>query len=279
MQKPQQKLFNLEYIENELEKLDAALDGPLKIYVAGGFVMSTNKLKPGTKDIDVIVERRPLLKMLGKSLEKSGYSHLPMNSVTIDYKDLSAEIYENHDEFRWDIFTRIVAHKLALTQSMKLRARLTHVKEKLSLFELSKEDIFLMKGVTDRERDLEDMSLIAKSGVDYDTILEECLIQSDRTGTLWEMGLHDKCEDLEEKFGIKVPIVKKLRKTAENKMLTRRISASLERGSKTRDQLAVKLRGKLRKSEIDIGIRLLREQGRIRVSSAGKITKIKARGK
>ena len=208
MQTRKQKLFNIEYIEKELEKLDEALDGPLEIFVTGGFVMSTNNLKPGTKDIDVIVEHKSQLMRLARSLEKSDYRLLPVNSVTTAYKDLGAELYENHDEFRWDIFTRVVARKLSITQSMKSRARLTHSKGKLSLFELAKEDVFLMKGLTDRERDLEDMSLLAKSGIDYKVVLQECLFQSERTGIIWEMGLHDKCEALEEKFGIKVPILK-----------------------------------------------------------------------
>lgn len=35
--------------------------------------------------------------------------------------------------------------------------------------------------------------------------------QSDRTGKLWEMGLYDKCEELEEKYGVHVPITEKLK--------------------------------------------------------------------
>jgi hypothetical protein len=42
MQKRQQeKLFTLDYIEKELDKLDGVLDGPLKIFVAGGFDWDT----------------------------------------------------------------------------------------------------------------------------------------------------------------------------------------------------------------------------------------------
>ena len=155
---------------------------------------------------------------------------------------------------------------------MKSRARLAHNKAKLSLFELSKEDIFLMKGVTDRERDLDDMSLIARSGVDYKTVFEECLIQSEMTGRLWETGLYDKCTELEDKYGVNVPIARKLRRVAEEKMLVKRIIPLLEIGGKTRKELAIALKGKLKPRDIDAGLKILDKQGRIRVSKDGKIT-------
>jgi hypothetical protein len=274
---PSLKIFNLEYIEKELEKLDRVLERPLKIYVAGGFVISTNRLKAGTKDIDVIVDTRTQSKILGDSLEKSGYKHLSLGSVTQDNRDLSAELYENFDEFRWDVFIKVVAHKLALSKSMKSRAKLTHRKKNLLLFELSKEDIFLMKGVTERERDLEDMSLIARSGIDYKIVLEECLHQSETTGTIWETGLKDTCQELGEKFGINVPILRKLRKIGEEKMLMKFVRDSLVNGAKTSDQIfeELKLKGKIRKSEINEGIKLLKGRGEIRITKSGKIRTLK----
>ena len=62
-------------------------------------------------------------------------------------------------------------------------------------------------------------------------------------------------------------------------MIVRRIKFSLRSGTKTRDQLALMLKGKLRKSDIDEGIRLLRAQGLIRVSKTGKIAKVTRRQK
>jgi hypothetical protein len=87
-----------------------------------------------------------------------------------------------------------------------------------------------MKGMTGRDRDLEDMSLLARSGVNYDSGFKECVSQSDRTDKLWEIGLHDKCEELDKKYNVRVPITKKLQRIAEEKMLTRRITPSVKRG-------------------------------------------------
>ena len=52
----ERKEFSLEYIEKELDKLEKTIETPVKIYVAGGYLMANQKLKAGTKDIDVIVE-------------------------------------------------------------------------------------------------------------------------------------------------------------------------------------------------------------------------------
>ncbi|MHB2035205.1 MAG: DUF6036 family nucleotidyltransferase [Nitrososphaerales archaeon] len=183
------KEFNLDYINNELEKLGNAAHDAISIYVAGGYVMASMGLKASTKDIDVVMQSKSQSEKLQKTLENSGYRRLPVISVTKDYRDLSAAIYENRNGFRWDVFNKTVANKLSLTESMRARAKPIHTYSNIYLFELSKEDIFLMKGVTDRERDLDDMLLLARAGIDYKIVFNECLIQSDTTGKLWEMGL------------------------------------------------------------------------------------------
>ena len=47
---------------------------------------------------------------------------------------------------------------------MKQRARKRYTGIKLTVYVLSNEDLFLLKGMTERERDLEDMAILAKSG-------------------------------------------------------------------------------------------------------------------
>ena len=48
---------------------------------------------------------------------------------------------------------------------MKLRARMLYSGEKLTVFLLSNKDIFLLKGMTERDRDLEDMAILARHGL------------------------------------------------------------------------------------------------------------------
>jgi hypothetical protein len=268
----ERKEFSLEYIEKELDKLERTIETQVKIYVVGGYVMAYQKLKAGTKDIDVIVETSDKAEILAKGLRATGYHLLPNGTLTKEYQTLGATAYENADGFRWEIFNKIVANKLALSPDMKRRSKMIRQGRKLQVSILSNEDIFLMKGVTDRDRDLEDMSLLARSGVNYDTVFKECVSQSDRTGKLWEIGLHDKCEELEEKYGVGVPITKKLQRIAEEKMLTKKITPVLRGGPKTEEELVEILKEKLKHRDVKAGIKILNKQSRIRISKRGKIS-------
>lgn len=93
--------------------------------------------------------------------------------------------------------------------------------EKLTVFRLSNEDLFLMKDMTERDRNLGDIALIARTDIDYELVLNECMEQSkkDQRDHIWESSLYGKCEELKEKYRIDIPIRNKLRKISEDKMI------------------------------------------------------------
>ncbi len=70
---PDRRNFAQEYITKELERLDVVLSEELSIYLLGGAVMTIAGLKPGTKDVDVIVEDKRVHDILVGSLEMCGY--------------------------------------------------------------------------------------------------------------------------------------------------------------------------------------------------------------
>ena len=212
--------FNPEYIKEELTKIDTVLVEELNIYLLGGAVMAINDLKPGTKDIDVLVENDRDHKTLVASLEACGYILLQPQDLSKQYLELSAIALENLDGFRWEIFIRYVAKKLQLTDKMKHRAVPFYKGKKLSVYLLSNEDVFLLKGMTERDRDLEDMAILSRSGLNYNSILEECTDQSnmDKRGNNWEASLVLKCDELNVRYGIEIPIIKKLRKMSEKRL-------------------------------------------------------------
>jgi len=81
---------------------------------------------------------------------------------------------------------------------MVSRATDFYSKKLLKVMLASKEDIFLFKGITERETDLEDMRLLAESGLDWKVIEKECQYQSDLSGILWENTLLQNLIDLRE---------------------------------------------------------------------------------
>ena len=213
--------FDQKYVKNELERLNEVLNDKLSVYLIGGAVMAIVGLKPGTKDIDVIVKGERGHRILVSSLEKCEYYLLQPQDLSRAYNELSATAMQNFEGFRWEIFVEYVAKKMALANTIKLRAGEIFSGGKLTVFRLSNEDMFLMKGMTERDRDLEDMALIARTDIDYELVLNECIDQSEKDlrGNIWESSLYEKCEELKEKYGIDIPIRNKLRKISEDKMI------------------------------------------------------------
>ena len=213
--------FDPDYVTKELKRLDGVLIDKLSIYLLGGAVMAINGLKPGTKDIDVIVENERDRRILVSSLEECEYYALQPQDLSRPYVELSATAMQNLEGFRWEIFIKYVAKRLCLTDTIRQRAGKIYHGKKLTVFRLSNEDMFLMKGMTERDRDLEDMALIARSDINYNLVFDECVEQSERDsrGNIWESSLYEKCEELKEKYEIDVPIRKKLRKISEKKMI------------------------------------------------------------
>ena len=183
--------FNKRYIETELEKLNAALPRRTRIFIAGGAAMAFYGLKEATKDIDVVVEKRAQLRALVSALRAMGYKRCK-GSVGGTYTKMRANaILENTDGFRWDIFERVIARKLSLSRGMISRSRILYDKTRLHLRSLSKEDIFLLKSVTERDLDLEDMRIVAESGIHWNHVKIECQAQASRTGRTWEDALRE----------------------------------------------------------------------------------------
>ena len=215
--------FSPAYVEKELDAVDRKLRQKIKVYVAGGAAMALVNLKEATKDIDVVVESEPEVNTLLLALEQLGYKD-PRGFITINYQRMHARaIRENNDGFRWDIFEKVVANRLSLSKGMIARAReLTKNRETLDLRLLSKEDIFLLKSVTERERDgdLDDMRVIAESSIDWKIVARECVWQSEHSKTIWENALCDKLEVLRTKYNIIAPIEKEICRSARRKILS-----------------------------------------------------------
>lgn len=264
------KGFNPKYVKRELTRIDKTLLEKIKIYVTGGAVMALAGLKIGTKDIDVIVESDRAMNNLVSALLEERYSTVSGARLLPPYEGLSAMVLENKQGFRWDIFLKIVARKLFLSSGMKKRATLMFKGRRLIVYSLSKEDIFLLKGVTERDRDLDDMYILSRSGLSYDVIFKECKHQSRKSGRIWESALFGQCEDLRKKYDVEIPFLMKLRRLAEEKILQSKILERIQDGSSTREAIQRDLKGLL-PEDLEFGLELLVERRQITFSD-NKIT-------
>jgi len=226
--------FDKQYINAELDKLSTTVARSTTIFIIGGLALINYGLKVATKDIDVVLTKPADLEVLLNALESAGYDEPNDLLVSRPYHDMEiSKIMENEDGFRWDIFVKKICNKLVFSDSMASRSTEFYSKAHVTLRIASKEDIFLFKGITNRAADLDDLRLLAESGLDWEMIRTECRHQSEASGRLWEDALVQNLIDLRERYGIISPIEKELRKIAEEKLIEDFIVKSVAAGLTT----------------------------------------------
>jgi len=176
-------------------------------------------LKDATKDIDVILTSPEQLEELLTALSAVGYKKPDQALITSSYCKMQTNaIMENKEGFRWDLFINRVCNALMLSEEIKHRAKQLYRGSNLTVLITSKEDIFLFKGITEREADLDDMRILSESGLDWKLISKECQMQSAMAGVPWEMALSQNLQDLNQRYNIDSPIAKEIRRVAEKKL-------------------------------------------------------------
>lgn len=241
----------MNYIDLELANLATKISKETTLFMIGGLALIQYGLKAATKDIDIVVGHEEELHRLINSLEQLGYRSLDNGVISKAYKEMeTARILENSDGFRWDIFYRQICGALILTREMARRAKNFYKEKFLTIKIVSKEDIFLFKGITERETDLNDMRLLAETGLDWAVIKEECRIQSELTGRLWENALLGNLQELRSKYRIKSPIEKVLEKIVEEKLMENAIVRAVVKGNFTMKMVS---------KEINVPVRIVSE--------------------
>lgn len=191
-------------------------------------------LKEATKDVDVILQSPSELKILTESLESLGYRSPSNIEILRPYKKMEASnILENDDGFRWDIFYGQVCGALTFSNQMMARTSVLYQKNLTSVFLASKEDLFLFKAITEREADLDDMRLLAESGLNWNVIEQECSNQTILSGRLWGNALLQNLIELERKYNIKSPLRKRLEAIVEEKLAEDAVLKALREGKNT----------------------------------------------
>jgi hypothetical protein len=192
----QRRSFDRNYLQQEFDKLNAIAKQPMTLYLIGGGAMAFYGLKDATKDIDILLTNHEDLNNLKAALYAMGYKEPNPLVITRPYNDMqTSAILENSDGFRWDLFLSKVCGKLTLSANMQNKATPLYQGNRLKVFIASKEDLFLLKGITTRDADVDDTRILAQSGLNWETIAQECKRQSQVSVVCWEDTL---CQNLQE---------------------------------------------------------------------------------
>ena len=221
------------------EEIGKNLSSQVTAYLIGGENMRIKGLKSRTKDIDIVVETKEDYELLMNAFTRLGYT--PKGNVEFSTEDLRlypSIILQHTNRSRIDLYTKKILRKLSLSSHMISRSNLVHFGN-LKLGILCNEDVFLLKAVTSREGDIQDMATLVRMNYvgnnefqqrtfGWDIVWEEIRNQENENNiqTFTEI-IADNIEYLSEQTGIIPPFETKLQRYALDIKIT-----SLLRGGK-----------------------------------------------
>ena len=150
-------------VEVLLRKIDKELAKAITIYLIGGGSMALKELKDSTVDLDFVVISKRNYVALKKAIEKKGYK--------LDETAYDPRIYKNavilfaKGRSKIDIFIKSIVGMLDFTKEMENRAEfLDKSFDKLRIKLASNEDIFLLKSMSGRDKDIIDCRTLLLTG-------------------------------------------------------------------------------------------------------------------
>lgn len=195
-------MFDRDYIEGEFKKIDKALTDSIKVYILGGGAMSYYNLKTATKDADIVLRHEGELESTIDSIKNSGYQEAEIKGT----HQTPRKVFENKDGFRIDIFIDRICKGLKLSKGIRSRSEEFLTLKNLTLFALSPEDIFILKSVTNRERDRDDMYALFSHGLDFETIKDEIFYQTDELDDkAWLAFFFIGLIELKDMYSLEIP--------------------------------------------------------------------------
>jgi len=187
-----------------LENISTHLEAETTAYLIGGLAMVLHGYKAITFDVDMVFDKDDDLKRFMAAAEKTGMKTISDNSA--EYVQLGPQyILENKDDIRLDIFYKQVCNGLILSEDMKQRAQKKLEMDNLTVYAMCGEDIFLFKSITLRDQDLVDMSTIAQTELDWNTI--EFEIRKQPKSKEWFSRVHARLIELYDEYGVDSPLI------------------------------------------------------------------------
>ena len=196
--KEQEELFRL--IGNYLKK-------DVECMAIGGTAMMFHGHKNATKDIDLVFGSNADCSAFANAIERLGYRRESAKSVYGEKKAKAKNaplVYSRGDE-RFDLFRRnVFGFGIEFDWEKAVQRRDYLGKTEFTVLVPKKELLVLLKAVTERERDYEDIETIARAepGLDWDFIISEAVRQ--RKSCPWVLvDLEEKMQKLRKKVFIR----------------------------------------------------------------------------
>ena len=265
--------FGEDSIKKILYEIGENLGTRVRVCLIGGGNMMLRGLKTATKDLDFVLESTKEFEILKNTLQRMGFER--KTKIEKAYEDMRPSLILEREKFRIDVFTKTVCNAFILTKGMREDSE-TRKMGNLDLELVSLEDVFLFKSITDREGDLEDCRIISERGLEWKRILKSVFKQEKLTGRYFSFSVVDTLHALQERYGIKTPIFKKLDSHCLEiaLLLSLREPKTVRELRKELDSPDYQILNKLRKLERGKKIRVSRK-GKEKPNKYMAVTKIK----
>ena len=186
----------------------------------GGSAMMFYHAKNTTKDVDLVFLKKEDLEEVKEILFNSGFNERKnIQGIFREDEDSGKPVMMESPETRFDLFlNEVIGFKIH--QSTIERLREVHEFGKFIVKTASPEDILMMKGCTERERDRDDAAeLVKKVNIDWKVIISETSAQTKIGMVAFPLLLYDFLTELKENKKIDVPkeITKELLSIAEKR--------------------------------------------------------------
>jgi DNA-binding transcriptional ArsR family regulator len=239
------KKFGLADLDGALEEVGNRVVSPVKAFLIGGCAMAYMGSKLSTKDVDVVLLSEKDVVAFGKALKAAGFNTI--RASTQDNEGLGIQMmFRNAGEMQFDVFGRTVCRKLEVSNRMAARSTMLKAYGNLEIRLISPEDIFLFKGMTERDGDLDDMALLAQRGLRWEVVKEECMLQKKRQ--IWELFLFVKLEELEKRHGIRAPIKEELLRAGGEELIAQIFQSIIGDREMTFSEISKEIHAKYRYS-------------------------------
>lgn len=191
--------------QNELFELIASrLKKDIECFALGGTAMMYYGYKSATKDIDLLFMNKEDRDEFIRAITILGYKQRSIKGIYNRETEDKPIIFTRGDE-RFDIFLgNIIGISIPTKMTKEYYARLDFVKKStLTLNVMKKEDIFIMKSATNRERDFDDMLTIAKKDeLNWEYIID-IILEIRKRGNSWMVhDLEEKMQELKKSVRI-----------------------------------------------------------------------------
>jgi predicted nucleotidyltransferase len=216
MKSSSDQISSKEEVEEILRSLGDLLDEPVAFLIIGGAAMLEYSLKDVTKDIDLVCKDQDGKERLLGAAKALGFQVVGPEKR---HARLGLDRVAIKGGHTLDIFGGRISYDFGFSEAMWSRGRGKKTLGKAEVRYAALEDIFILKLIANRERDIEDCESLAPAGLDYEVVYSEVEAQYSQPGNveekIWITYLEEGLGRLEEEFRLAIPIADRISALAD----------------------------------------------------------------